>query len=247
LTGSLAYSTTVTGDGPRDRTLLLSAAGVPLGTLAFLGDELPNAAGQIVLTLTSNGFAWGAAALVAGYLVRRARRAPMAATALLLVATTVYYGLILVVSRRWSGGTLEDGSSADAHGLLSVARAAGFWLLLSVGAGLVLGSLGYFVRSGTRHRSSAAAGLAFGMLAAEGLYQLSRDYYWPIPDDFVRVIVASNAVTVVLSLVVTVVLLVCRATRGSWWTYLGSAVVAGGLGAVLWSLVDMVRGAGFGL
>ncbi|MFI7553264.1 hypothetical protein ACIBQ2_26385 [Micromonospora sediminimaris] len=153
-----------------------------------------------MLTLTSNGFAWGAAALVAGYL---ARRAPMAATALLLVATTVYYGLILLVSRRWSGGTLEDGSSADAHGLLSVARAAGFWLLLSVGAGLVLGSLGYFVGNGTRHRSSAAAGLAFGMLAAEGLYQLSRDYYWPIPDDFV-----------ILSMqLATVSILICRNRR----------------------------------
>ncbi|MFD2768095.1 hypothetical protein [Micromonospora eburnea] len=74
-------ATTITGDGSRDRTLLLSAAGVPLGTLAFVGDELPKAAGHIVLTLTSNEFAWGAAALVAGYLVRRARRAPMVATA----------------------------------------------------------------------------------------------------------------------------------------------------------------------
>jgi hypothetical protein len=239
-------TTTVTGDTPRDRTLLLSAAGVPLGTLAFLGDELPAAAGQIVLMLTSNGFAWGAAALVAGYLVRRARRAPVAATALLLVATTVYYGLILVVSRRWSGATLEDGSSADAYGLLSIARAAGFWSLISVGAGLVLGSLGHFIRNGSRHRSSAAAGLAFGMLAAEGLYQLSRHYHWPVRNDFIRVIVVSNAVTVVLSLVVTVLLLAGRGARGSWWTYLGSAVVAGGLGVVLWSLVDMVRGTGFG-
>jgi hypothetical protein len=231
---------------PRDRALLLPAAGVPLGALAFLGDELPKPVGQIVLTLTSNGCAWGAAALVAGYLVRRARRAPVVATALLLVATTVYYGLILTVSRRWSGGTLEDGSSADAYGLLSVARAAGFWLLLSVGAGLVLGSLGHVVRNGPRHRSAAATGLAFGMLAAEGLYQLSRHYYWPIPDDFVRAVVVSNAITVVLSLVVTVVLLACRSGRGAWWTYLGSAVLAGGLGAVLWSLIDMVRGSGFG-
>ncbi|GAB4057272.1 DUF6518 family protein [Catellatospora paridis] len=234
--------TTVTG---RDRTLLLAALGVPLGTLAFLGDELPDAVGRIVLTLTSNGFAWGTAALVAGYLVRRARRAPVVATVLLLVATTVYYGLILVVSRRWSGGTLDDGSSADALGLQSIARAAGFWSLLSVGAGLMFGSLGHLVRNGPRQRSSAAAGLAFGMLAAEGLYQLSHDYYWPVTDDFVRAIVVSNAVTVVLSLVVTVVLLASRRGRGSWWAYLGSAVVAGGSGAVLWSLVDAVRGTGF--
>lgn len=240
-------ATTVTRDAPRDRTLLLAAAGVPLGTLAFLGDELPDAVGQIVLTLASNGFAWGAAALTAGYLVRRTRRAPVVATALLLIATTVYYGLILVVSRRWSGGTLDDGSSADAHGLLSVARAAGFWLLASVGAGLVLGGLGHFVRNGPRHRSSAAAGLAFGMLAAEGLYELSHHYYWPIPNDFVQAIVVSNAVTVVPSLVVTGLLLACRGARGSWWAYLGSAVVAGGLGATLWSLIDIVRSSGFGM
>ncbi|MEU8076610.1 hypothetical protein AB0B31_14285 [Catellatospora citrea] len=245
MTAVAETATTGTGDAPRDRTLLLSALGVPLGTLAFLGDELPEAAGRIVLTLTSNGFAWGTAALVAGYLVRRARRAPVVATALLLVATTVYYGLILVVSRRWSGATLDDGSSADVHGLLSIARAAGFWLLLSVGAGLMFGSLGHFIRNGPRHLSSAASGLAFGMLAAEGLYQLSHDYYWPVTNDFVRAIVVSNAVTVMLSLVVTVALSASRRARGSWWTYLGSAVVAGGLGAVLWSLVDAVRGTGF--
>lgn len=239
-------ATTVTGEEPRDRTPLLWTLGVPLGVLAFLGDELPEAAGRVVLTLTSNGFAWGTAALVAGYLVRRARRAPVVATALLLAATTVYYGLIVFVSRRWSGWTLEDGSSADFHGLQSVAQAAGFWLLISVGAGLVFGALGHLVRNGPRHRSSAAAGLAFGLLAAEGLFQLSHDYYWPIPDDdFMQAKFVSNAVIVVLSLVVSVVLAASRRTRGSWWAYLGSAVVAGGAGAALWSLVDAVRMTGF--
>lgn len=239
-------ATTVTGDESRDRSLSWSAtAGVPLGALAFLGDELPDTAGRIVLALTSNGFAWGAAALVAGYLVRSARRAPRASTVLLLVATLVYYGLILVVSRRWSGGFLEDGSSADLHGLMSVARATGFWLLVSVGAGLMLGRLGHVVRNGPRQRSSIAAGVAFGMLAAEGLHELSHDYLWPIPDDFVRVIVVSYAATVLLSLVVTVVLLACRAASGSWRTYLGSAVLTSGLGAVLWSLIDMIRRSGF--
>lgn len=246
MTTTVEPVTTVSRGTPRDRMLLLPAAGVPLGVLAFLGDELPDTLGRIVLTLTSNGFAWGAAALVAGYLAGRARRAPVVATALLLVATTVYYGLILVVSRRWSGWTLEDGSSADAYGLLSVARAAGFWLLISVGAGLVLGSLGHLVRSGSHRRSSAAAGLAFGMLAAEGLQKLSHGYYWPIPNDFVLAIVVCNAVTVLLSLVVTVVVLVFRRPGRSWWIYLGSAAAAGGLGAVLWGFVDLVRSSGFG-
>jgi hypothetical protein len=240
-------ATTVTRTTALDGSLLLPAAGVPLGVLAFLGDELPDPMGPIVLTLTSNGFAWGAVALVAGYLVRRARRAPVVATVLLIVATLVYYGLILVVSRRWSGGTLDDGSSADAYGLMSVARAAGFWLLISVGAGLVLGGLGHLVRSGPRQRSSAAAGIAFGMLAAEGLSQLSHDYYGPIPDGFVQAIVMSNAVTVVLSLVVTVALLAFRGSGRSWWIYLGSAALAGGLGAVLWGFIDMARGSGFGM
>jgi hypothetical protein len=38
------------------------------------------------------------------------------ATVLLVSATLVYYLLILVVSRRWSGGMLQDGSSADRYG-----------------------------------------------------------------------------------------------------------------------------------
>lgn len=239
-------ATADTRDARRDMSALWTVlAGVPLGFLAFLGDEIPEAAGRVLLTLTSNGFAWGAAALVAGYLTRRASRAPVVATALLLVATAVYYGLIVVVSRRWSGATLDDGSSADMHGLLSIALAAGFWSLLAVGAGLVLGSLGHVVRTGSRHLASAAAGLAFGMLAAEGLRQLSHDYHWPITDEFSRDLVLSAGVMVVLSLAVTGVLVACREVRGSWWTYLGSALVAGGIGTALWSLVDVVRVSGF--
>lgn len=45
----------------------------------------------------------------------------VAAAALLVAATLVYYLLILLVSRRWSGGRLVDGSSADWYGLRSVA------------------------------------------------------------------------------------------------------------------------------
>ncbi len=199
-----------------------------------------------MLTLTSNGFAWGAAALVAGYFVRAARRAPVVATALLAVATAVYYGLVLVVSQRWSWATLNDDSSGDVVWLLSVARAAGFWMLIAVGAGPVLGRLGHAIRNGSRYRSSFAAGLAFGLLAAEGLFQLGR-FRWPILDDFVRVIVVSSAATVALSLIVTVILLMRRPACASWWAYLASAVVAGGLSSMLWGLIDIFRSSGFRL
>lgn len=43
------------------------------------------------------------------------------ATALLVLATLLYYLLVLVVSRRRSGASLEDGTSANLQGLRSVA------------------------------------------------------------------------------------------------------------------------------
>lgn len=221
------------------------AAGALLGTLAFLGDELPGVAGRIVLTLTSNGFAWGAAALVTGYLVRRARRAPFVATGLLLVATAMYYQLILVVSRRWSGGYTEDGSPHDLYGLLGLARAAGFWLLLAVGAGLVLGLLGHIVRNGSPRLSAAAAGLAYGLLAAEGLYGLATAAWTMIDDPFVQAYVVSYAVQVPLALAVVTVLTARRRAPVAWAIYTASAVCAAGLGIAAWSVVASIRASGF--
>ncbi|MEU8007704.1 hypothetical protein AB0B66_41645 [Catellatospora sp. NPDC049111] len=223
----------------------VSVAGALLGTLAFLGDELPEGVGRIVLTLTSNGFAWGAAALVTGYLVRRARRAPVVATGLLLVATAVYYLLILVVSRRWSGGYTEDGSSYDLYGLISLVRAAGFWLGLAVGAGLVFGLLGHVVRNASPGLSAAAAGLSYGLLAAEGMYGLATASWSMIDGPFVQAYVVSYAIQVPLALAVVTVLAARRSTPFAWAVYPASAVCSAGLGIALWSVVASIRVSGF--
>ncbi|WP_203697266.1 hypothetical protein [Catellatospora coxensis] len=230
-------------EGPSLRWVLI--AGALLGTPAFLGDELPEAVGRIVLTLTSNGFAWGAAAFGTGYLVRRARRAPVVATGLLLVATAVYYLLILVVSRRWSGGYTEDGSPHDLYGLIGLVRAAGFWLVLAAGAGLVFGLLGHVVRNASPGRSAAAAGLSYGLLAAEGLHGLATAAWWMIDDPFVQAYVVSYAVQVPLALAVVTVAMAGRSGPVSWAVYTASAVCAAGLGIALWSVVDSIRVSGF--
>ncbi|GAA2382531.1 hypothetical protein Cme02nite_53770 [Catellatospora methionotrophica] len=220
-------------------------AGALLGTLAFLGDELPGLAGQLVLMLTSNGFAWGAAALVTGHLVRQARRAPLVATVVLLVATAMYYLLILFVSRRWSGGQLEDGSSADTYALFSLARAAGFWALLAIGAGLVLGLLGHAVRNGSPRTSAAAAGAAFGLLAGEGLYGLFTMAWTMIGDSFVQAYVISYAAQVCLAMAVVTVLTARRDAPVSWPVYTASALSAAALGATFWSVLQAIRSTGF--
>ncbi|WP_144127934.1 hypothetical protein [Catellatospora sichuanensis] len=50
-------ATKVTEHAPRDRTLLLAATGVPLGTLASLRDELPSTMLYMVIVITPQTFA----------------------------------------------------------------------------------------------------------------------------------------------------------------------------------------------
>jgi hypothetical protein len=90
------------------------------------------------------------------------RSAVTGATVLLVSATLVYYLLILVVSRRWSGGTLQDGSSADRYGLRSLAVITTAWLLVSVVAGPVLGLLGQMTKTMPVPGAALAAGVAPG-------------------------------------------------------------------------------------
>ncbi|XVU20674.1 hypothetical protein ACQPZJ_25740 [Actinoplanes sp. CA-054009] len=128
-----------------------------LATLAFGADYIDGGAGYVMVSLTSSGFAWGLAALLVGHHARSARRAATAATTTLIIATAGYYLLILFVSRRWSGGTLVDGTSGDLYGLRSVAIMAGFWLAGSAVAGPLLGLLGHAIRSQPRTAARTAA------------------------------------------------------------------------------------------
>ncbi|WP_262286288.1 hypothetical protein [Micromonospora sp. MA102] len=99
----------------------VTAAAAALGLLAFAADFVHGVAGHVMDALTSSGFAWGLAAVLAGRYADTTRRAVTGATGLLFLATVLYYVLILLVSRRWSGATLADGSSANMAGLRSVA------------------------------------------------------------------------------------------------------------------------------
>lgn len=104
---------------PARRAVMIVLAAVVLGLLAFAADGIDGMTGRIMIAVVSSGLAWGSAALLAGLTAPDRRRAATDATVLLASATVVYYLLILVISRRWSGGVLADGSSADGYGLRS--------------------------------------------------------------------------------------------------------------------------------
>ncbi|MFC3742612.1 hypothetical protein [Paractinoplanes deccanensis] len=127
---------------------------VALGAAAFLSDFVPGTLGAVLLTLTSSGLAWGITALLVGFRQSTWRTAVVESTAALLVATVVYYAMILGISRRWRGGTLQDGSSADLSSLLSVGRAVAFWAVASVCAGLLLGAIGWRVSVGSDRQAA---------------------------------------------------------------------------------------------
>ena len=219
-------------------SLLLVGAG--LGLFAFVGDELPGIAGVIVLTLTSTGFAWGGAALMAGYLAAQRASAPVNATALLVTATIVYYGLILAHGRRWRFGTLEDGSSSALFNLASIGRATAFWLAASVVAGVTLGGLGALVRRASRIPSSLAAGLALGLLAGQGLELLMIFRAWHALDGFFLGRVLSATVSVLLAVIGSTVLLAYRRGSKSWPIFGATSVLASLVGALLWHQVGSI-------
>jgi hypothetical protein len=158
------------------------AAALALGLLAFATDALDPAAaaGQVLTALISSGLAWGLAAFLAGRAAVGRRSAVEAATVLLVCATLVYYLLILVVSRRWSGGYLADGSSADLYGLRSVALMTAAWLVVSLIAGPMLGLLGHKTQTTQTPGSALAAGVACGLLSGQGWQEITAAPPWAL-------------------------------------------------------------------
>jgi hypothetical protein len=228
----------------RIHVAVVAAAAVALGLLAFVADSVAGAVGQILIALTSSGFAWGLAAFLAGRSAATGKTAVAGATALLVTATILYYLLVLTVSRRWSGGTLEDGSSADLLGLRSVAIMTTLWLTGSLVAGPILGKLGHIVRTGTAATSALAAGAVCGLLSGEGWHALMLAPPWQVltmPDpahaDFFRGVVIGQLITIVLPIVV----LAWLATTHRLWrttpTLLTAAVASSALSAALWHLL----------
>jgi hypothetical protein len=228
--------------GPR-RTYaaVVATAAVALGLLAFAADSVDGVVGQVMIALTSSGFAWGLAAFLAGRSAAGARRAAAGATGLLVLATLLYYLLVLVVGRRWSGATLEDGTSADMHGLRSVAVMTAVWLIGSLVAGPMLGLLGHVVRVGEVSRAALAAGITCGLLSGEGWHAMVAAPLWqllPVPDpdlaDFVRGVIVSELVKIVLPIAVLAWLATAHRLWRVWPTLLTAAVSSGVLSALLW-------------
>ncbi|MEU2665541.1 hypothetical protein [Micromonospora sp. NPDC007220] len=229
------------GGSRRTHASAVATAAVALGLLAFVADSVAGVAGQILKALTSSGFAWGLAAFLAGRSAATAKRAVGGATALLVLATLLYYLLVLVVSRRWSGGTLEDGTSADLLGLRSVAIMTALWLAGSLIAGPILGKLGHIVRVGKASTSALAAGAVCGLLSGEGWQAVMLAPPWqlltvsdPYQAEFFRGVVIGELIKIVLPIVVLAGLAKAHRLWRTWHVLLTAAVPSGALSAALW-------------
>jgi hypothetical protein len=236
--------TGVVGRRPVRPTVTVVVTAVVLGVLAFMADAVDGVAGQIVVAVVSSGLAWGLAALLAGRTATGRRRAVTGATVLLVSATLVYYLLILVVSRRWSGGTLQDGSSADRYGLRSLAVMTTAWLLVSVVAGSVLGLLGQMTRTSPVPGAALAAGVACGLLSSQGWQEITTAPPWHLlaaaggPDaGFFRGVAAAELVEVLLPFAVLAWLATVRRLWRAWPILLMAMILTATLGALFWHLL----------
>ncbi|WP_433532602.1 hypothetical protein ACQPYA_11545 [Micromonospora sp. CA-263727] len=158
-----------------------------------------------------------------------------------MLATLLYYLLVLMVGRRWSGGTLDDGTSADLLGLRSVAIMTALWLTGSLVAGPVLGLLGHIVRVGRASTSALAAGALCGLLAGEGWQALVLAPPWqlltvtdPHHAEFFRGVVVGQLVKIVLPIVVLAWLATAHRLWRSWPMLFTAAISSGALSAALW-------------
>jgi hypothetical protein len=229
---------------PARRTVTVVVTAVVLGVLAFIADAVDGVAGQIVVAVVSSGLAWGLAALLTGRTATGRRTAVTGATVLLVSATLVYYLLILVVSRRWSGGTLQDGSSADRYGLRSLAVMTTAWLLVSVVAGPVLGLLGQMTRTMPASGAALAVGVACGILSGQGWQEITAVPPWPLlaeaggPDaGFLRGVGAAELIEVLIPLAVLAWLATIRRLWRAWPILLIATILTATLGALFWHLL----------
>ncbi|MCO8274187.1 DUF6518 family protein [Actinoplanes sp. TRM 88003] len=218
-----------------------------MGLLAFVADYVDGAAGQIMVALTSSGFAWSLAAFLAGRYAPTARRAAAVGASLLVLATAVYYLLILVVSRRWSGGYSSDIGWADLPGLRSVGVMTSLWMVGSLVAGPILGLLGHAVRASAARPAAAGLGVACGLLSAEGWHAFVRTPPWrllTVDDPFFGGAVVADMVRVVLPLLVLAWVATELRLWRPWPTLLTATAAATAAGAALWEAVDLVRRSG---
>ncbi|GIF00980.1 hypothetical protein Ari01nite_84440 [Paractinoplanes rishiriensis] len=212
--------------------------------LAFLADAVDGVAGHIMVVVVSSGLGWGLAALLTGRAATGRRSAVTGATVLLVAATLVYYLLILVVSRRWSGGYLQDGSSADQYGLRSVAVMTTAWLVVSVVAGPVLGLLGQMSKTMPVPGAALAAGVACGLLASEGWQGITAAPPWRLlvavvssDAGYVRGFAAAQLAEVLVPFAVLVWLATVHRLWRVWPILLNAMILTAASGALCWHLL----------
>ena len=161
---------------------------------------------------------------------------------LLVSATLVYYLLILLVSRRWSGGSLVDGSSADGYALRSLAVTALAWLLISVLAGTVFGLLGQMTRTASLARAALAAGAACGLLSGQGWLDVPTAPWllWTVtgPDAAAtRGFIAAGLIQVLVPLAVLAWLATVQRLWRAWPILFLTLIGAATLSALFWRLL----------
>ncbi|GAA0733971.1 hypothetical protein GCM10010199_52600 [Dactylosporangium roseum] len=209
----------------------MAGAAVVLGGVAFGVDFLGPPWSALGLLLTSSGFAWGCAALVAGFVADRRGRSMAAAAALLAIATVVYYGLIAVDGSRWAGATLEDGGSATAESLFRVGEAALFWLVASAVGGTLLGWLGHTIRRSGDRAAAVAAGCALALLAGQGAAMALRS--WPVTGWWL-----AQAMAQVVGAVAVTAALLGRREAPRWWSFAAASLCCGAVAVPAWSVVS---------
>jgi hypothetical protein len=221
----------------------VAGSGSVLGAVALAVDELSGAVGGVIRGVAGAAFAWGAAALLAGYMARGRRAAQVRAIVVLVTATLVYYGLIVAIGHRWRGATLADGSSAVWVSLASVGRAVLLWLGIALVAGGVLGWLGDRIRSGSRYSSTIAAGVATGLLAGQPIALAVMLSGWPAWDQVGWSLLGSAGVAVLLAIAVPATMLYRAPSKARWPMYLAAALITASLAAGAWLQIEALRSA----
>ncbi len=254
MTGTVASADKVTAPPARRDpfAVVVSAVAVGLGLLAFVADLVEGVGGQVLVALTSSGFAWGLAAFLVGRWALGRWRAVIAGVVLLVAATLIYFLLVTLVSRRWSGGSMVDPdtgmmTSADAHGLRSIAITALLWLVGSVIAGPLLAMLGQTVRSAGPAWAALAAGVGCGLLSGEGWFSLWRTPLWrldfsdPYTGEFAVGVATAEMVRIVLPLGALIWLAVVHRLGRAWPTLVAATANSAMAGTRIWAGIEHAR------
>jgi hypothetical protein len=171
----------------------------------------------------------------------RRGRIPAAVTGAvtLIVATVVYYGLIVLVGRPWVNNFTESGESTLSYALQSIARATALWLVGSLIAGAVLGVLGHLAR--THARGPIAAGVTFGILAAEGTHTFIANIGGPLDATFTRDRLLASLLQIVLAALVIAAVMRLRKPPGSWPAFLIASVISLAVFTTVWQVIQSFR------